>query len=150
MHFSRFVSHISSAWESTALPKGWSKLGQFHCSSNSRRTEVDWKKILLNPQQKNDTPCKRLQAILFRFSNVEMFQQYTILIIHKIILLPHVVLNAAPHLHSLPCYPQLFVGRRNVTTVQPGWGTRPTAKCPYYSDSSEKHKKLCPKATVLH
>lgn len=103
-------------------------------------------KNIAKSSTKNDTPCKQLRAILFSLSNVEMFQQCTILIIHKIKLLPHVVLNAVPHLHPLPSYPQLFVGRRNVTTVQPGWGTRPTAKCPSYSDSSEKHKKLCPKA----
>lgn len=101
MYFSRFVSHISSAQKPAALPQGWFKLASFPCSSSSWRAEVGWNKILHNPEQ-NDTPCKQLQAILSRFSNVEMFQQCTILIIRKIKLLPHVVVKANSHLHSPP------------------------------------------------
>lgn len=78
---------------------------------NSRRSEVGWKKNIAKPSSKNDTPCKQPQATLFRFSNVEMSQQCTILIIHKIKLLPHVVLNAVPHVHPPTLLPPVLCGQ---------------------------------------
>lgn len=51
-------------------------------------------------------PCKQLQAIPSRLSNMEMFHQWPILIIGKIYLLPHGV-GVGHHKPHMPLSPAL-------------------------------------------